>query len=83
MQEFRHHLALVPRPKPEHPLPEKYWTGMPRLELGPGHDFIHNRIQQELAVERGRVEQFFVNMRCAASIAAWEEDQPFARMRSA
>lgn len=63
--EFRHHLALVPRPQPSKPLPETYWVGMPRLELGPGHDFIQGRIQQEQAVERARIAHFFETMRAS------------------
>ena len=40
---------------------------MPKLEEGPGHDFIQKRIQHDEAVEQARLKQFFVNMQCAAA----------------
>mmetsp|Transcript_57044 Transcript_57044/g.113329 ORF Transcript_57044/g.113329 Transcript_57044/m.113329 type:complete len:185 (-) Transcript_57044:255-809(-) len=48
----RHHLALVKRPTPKSTLdPPFTWTGMPRLEPGPGVDYMAKRQQAERAVE--------------------------------
>lgn len=41
--EIRHHLAVVQRPKPKHELDNAVWTDLPRLEPGPGHDYIYVR----------------------------------------
>ena len=40
---------------------------MPKLEEGPGHDFIQKRILHDEAVEQARLRQFFINMQCAAT----------------
>ena len=60
---FRHHLALAPRKKPKHPLPEKYWSDMPRLEEGPGHDFVYKRLKADERVEEARMTAFFQQAR--------------------
>ena len=37
----RHHLVVVPRSKPQTPMDcSKLWTDLPRMEAGPGYDFI-------------------------------------------
>ncbi|KAL1507398.1 hypothetical protein AB1Y20_008240 [Prymnesium parvum] len=60
---YRHHLALVERKPPKHPLPEKYWSGMPKLEIGPGHDFIYEKEKALAQAEKERMAQFYANMR--------------------
>ena len=57
--EVRHHLALVKRPKPKHQLDPPYmWTDLPRLEAGPGHDYIAKRQVAERIVHDQQVAAF-------------------------
>ena len=57
-------LSQRPRPKPKHLLPESTWSEMPKLEPGPGHDFIHKRTLHDQAVELERIKHVFQDMRC-------------------
>jgi hypothetical protein len=56
--EIRHHLAIVKRPKPKLPLNNLIWTDLPRMEPGPGQDFIAKRYEADLALEVQRIEGF-------------------------
>ena len=56
--EIRHHLALVKRPKPTLPLNPHIWTDLPRMEPGPGLDYIAKRYEADLALDVQRIEGF-------------------------
>ena len=56
--EIRHHLAIVKRPKPTVPLNPLLWTDLPRMEPGPGIDYISRRYEADMIIEKARVEGF-------------------------
>ena len=56
--EIRHHLAIVKRPKPQRPLNPLIWTDLPRMEPGPGQDYIAKRYEADLALDVQRIEGF-------------------------
>ena len=49
--QIRHHLAVVKRPKPKLPLNPLFWTDLPRMEPGPGLDYIAKRYEADLTAE--------------------------------
>ena len=55
---IRHHLAIVKRPKPTMPLNPLLWTDLPRMEPGPGYDYIAKRYEADLELDAQRVEGF-------------------------
>ena len=55
---IRHHLALVKRPKPKLPLPPTVWTDLPRIEPGPGQDYIIKRFEADKAYDQAKLEGF-------------------------
>ena len=56
--QIRHHLAIVQRPKPKLPLNPLVWTDLPRMEPGPGCDFIAKRYEVDVGLEAQRIEGF-------------------------
>jgi hypothetical protein len=56
--QIRHHLALVKRPKPQEELNPLVWTDLPRMEPGPGMDYIAKRFAADLELDAQRVEGF-------------------------
>ena len=55
---IRHHLALVKRPKPDQPLNPLIWTDLPRMEPGPGMDYIAKRYQADIELDAQRLQGF-------------------------
>ena len=50
--EIRHHLVVVPRPRPKTTLDiSKVWTDLPRMEAGPGFDYIAAKEAASAAAE--------------------------------
>lgn len=45
--QIRHHLALVKRATPKLILPPTVWTDLPRIEPGPGQDYIIKRFEKD------------------------------------
>ena len=56
--QIRHHLAIVKRPKPKLPLNPLFWTDLPRMEPGPGIDYIAKRYEIDSALDAQRAEGF-------------------------
>lgn len=56
-------MAVVKRPPPKNRLPDIYWSDMPKLDLGPGHDLVYNRERAAAKAERDRFSQFTANFR--------------------
>ena len=55
---IRHHLAIVKRPAPKNPLNPLIWTDLPRMEPGPGQDYISKRYSGDAATEAQRLAGF-------------------------
>ena len=60
---IRHHLALVKRPAPKHTLGAHIWTDLPRMEPGPGIDYIYRRYEGDEGDAAARLEGFRAHRR--------------------
>ena len=81
--QIRHHLTLVKRPQPKRNFDQRYFTDLPRMEAGPGMDYINKRLDAEAADAKRRTDAFIYhrsNMK--ASMAGTMERREQLQMRA-
>ena len=62
-------LARRPRAKPVHEIPATWWSGLPKIDPGPGVDMIHKRIVADEKVRQDQLRsRYDMNQRSRAAL---------------